>query len=37
MKCDNAYYLDRLKRERPAIYADLRAGKFQSAPVTPRS
>ena len=30
-KRDNSYYLDRLKRERPDIHADLQAGKFRNA------
>ncbi|MDX0488809.1 hypothetical protein GOC53_00740 [Sinorhizobium medicae] len=31
MKRDNNYYLERLKVEHPAIYADLGAGKYPSA------
>lgn len=31
MKRDNKYYLERLKVEHPAIYADLGAGKYPSA------
>jgi hypothetical protein len=30
-KRDNTYYLERLKREHPKVYADLLAGKFPSA------
>lgn len=29
-KRDNDYYLDRLRSDHPAIYADLRTGKFKN-------
>lgn len=30
-KRDNQYYLDRLRKDYPAVYADFQAGKFKSA------
>jgi len=30
-KRDNQYYLDRLRNEHPAVFADFQAGKFKSA------